>query len=107
MGLCTDTRQLHGNRPVALLFAGGGNLTLANQIGPILDRYNVRVDDGQDEDARTGTGGTEGISGREGIGLGQLGQDDRFRLPPELRGRIKNPSRGIIPIVVGPQTPSP
>lgn len=98
---------LHGNRPIALLFAGGGGQTLANPIGPILDRYNVRVDDGQDEDARTGGGGTEGISGREGIGLAQLGQDDRFRLPPELRGRIKNPQRGIIPAAVGPQTAYP
>ena len=104
-----------GNRPIALLFAGGPNLlgideTLGNPIGPILDRYNVSVDDGQNPDVRTGADGTEGISGREGIGLANLGQDDKFfRLPPELWGRVKNPKHGIVPIPdpLGPQNPAP
>lgn len=33
-------------RPVALLFAGSSNSTIASPIGPILDRFEVRVDGG-------------------------------------------------------------
>ncbi|MGH2657359.1 MAG: PKD domain-containing protein, partial [Actinomycetota bacterium] len=36
----------NGNNPVGLLFAGSDTRTLANRIGPVLDRFNVTVDDG-------------------------------------------------------------
>ena len=32
------------NQPVGLLFAGGDNLTIANPIGPVLQRFNVTID---------------------------------------------------------------
>ncbi|QDU35880.1 hypothetical protein Mal4_01620 [Maioricimonas rarisocia] len=34
------------NRPVGLLFAGGGGTTLANPIGVVLNRFGVVIDDG-------------------------------------------------------------
>jgi Fibronectin type III domain len=33
-----------GNQPVGLLFAGGDGLTIANPIGPVLQRFNVTID---------------------------------------------------------------
>ncbi|MGH7573157.1 MAG: PKD domain-containing protein [Gemmatimonadota bacterium] len=35
-----------GNNPVGLLFAGSDTRTLANRIGPVLNRFDVTVDDG-------------------------------------------------------------
>ncbi len=35
-----------GNNPVGLLFAGSDTRTLANPIGPVLDQFNVTIDDG-------------------------------------------------------------
>jgi hypothetical protein len=90
---------LEDRRPVSLLFAGGGGTTLGNPIGPILDRFNVSIDDGLSPAPRaTGAPGNTGASGRGGVAIGQLGQNDVALLPPELRGRIKNPKGGIVPI---------
>ncbi|MBX3442404.1 MAG: hypothetical protein KF774_08350 [Planctomyces sp.] len=91
-----------GNRPVSLLFAGGGNRTLGNPIGPVLDRFNVKIDDGS-RTITTAAGGNIGMSGRQGVAMGNLGPtvEERGLLPPELRGRIKAPSGGFIP--KGPQ----
>ncbi len=36
-----------GNKPVGLLFAGGGGSTIANPIGPVLNRFALTVDDGK------------------------------------------------------------
>jgi hypothetical protein len=84
-------------RPVSLLFAGGGGTTLGNPIGLVLDRFNVQIDDGTRSDATTDVD-YPGVSGRQGIVIGNLGQDDRAYLPPELWGRIKNPQVGLIPV---------
>lgn len=46
--------------PVALLFAGGGNVTLANPIAPILTRFGLMVDDGTNPQFTTGISGTSG-----------------------------------------------
>jgi hypothetical protein len=104
---------LDERRPVGLLFAGGPNVlgideTLANPIGLVLDRFNVRVDDGQSADVTTGGDANEGMTGRQGGAITPLGQDDKFfLLPPELWGRVKNPKRGINPILpLGPQVPA-
>lgn len=35
--------------PVGLLFAGSDSRTLANPIGPVLDRFGVSIDDGSDD----------------------------------------------------------
>ena len=35
----------NGNNPVGLLFAGGTNITFANRIDLVLDRFNVSIDD--------------------------------------------------------------
>lgn len=40
----TDGALLGDRRPVALLFAGSSTSTLANPIGPVLDRFGVRID---------------------------------------------------------------
>jgi chitodextrinase len=37
-----------GNIPVGLLFAGGGGTTFANQITPVLERFNVVIDNGSE-----------------------------------------------------------
>jgi hypothetical protein len=83
-----------GNRPVSLLFAGGGNETLGNPIGRVLDRFNVKVDDGT-QPVTTEGDGNFGSSGRVGIAVSQVGQDLDIigLLPPELQGRVKNPKQ--------------
>jgi hypothetical protein len=95
-----------GNRPVSILFAGGGSVTDGNPIGPVLDRFNVRIDDGQNGNATTSGDPTpDGISGRQGVAIGNLGALDKGYLPPELGGRIKNPKQGLVPLPAGALAP--
>lgn len=42
--IVTESVLLADRRPVGLLFAGSANSTIANPIGPVLDRFGVRVD---------------------------------------------------------------
>lgn len=64
-------------RPVALLFAGGGSVTLANPIIPVLERFNVIIDDG----SLTPAPAIFPISGRMGIAVGPAPSDEVFFLP--------------------------
>jgi len=107
---------LADRRPVSLLFAGGGSNTVGNRIGPILDRFNVRVDDGTNRNVTTEGAGTSGLTGRGGIAFGNITQEDvnsiivvgtdvdgvaaiiSELLPPELRGRAKPNGRPLIPV---------
>lgn len=43
------------NEPVGLLFAGSSTRTIANPIGPVLDRFGVTVDDGMGSYENPGT----------------------------------------------------
>lgn len=47
-------------RPLALLFAGGGGLTFANPLGPVLTRFGLQVDDGSGAPFQAGQSGTMG-----------------------------------------------
>ncbi len=104
---------LDDRRPVSLLFAGNSIRTLANKIGPVLDRFNVRVDDGTNPNATTAGAGTAGLTGRGGIAFGNLTDADlglvvvtttngvtviTQLLPAELRGRVKPNRRPLIPV---------
>jgi hypothetical protein len=57
-------------KPVGLLFAGGPrgvvDATIANPIGPVLQRFNLEVDDG------SGRPSAGGISGTMGGAVGQI-----------------------------------
>lgn len=64
-------------RPVALLFAGGGSITLGNPIIPVLERFNVIVDDGSLTPAPT----IFPVSGRMGIATGPVDSSDAIILP--------------------------
>ncbi len=64
-------------RPVALLFAGGGSVTLANPIIPVLERFNVIIDDG----SLTPAPAVFPVSGRIGTAVGPAPSDDVFFLP--------------------------
>ncbi len=55
-------------RPVGLLFAGGGGTTLCNPIMPVLERFNVIIDDG----SLTPAPAIFPISGRMGIATGPV-----------------------------------
>ena len=44
--IVTDGRGRKDRRPVALLFAGSPNTTIANPIDLVLDRFGVTVDAG-------------------------------------------------------------
>jgi hypothetical protein len=55
-------------RPVGVLFAGGGGTTLCNPIMPILERFNVIIDDG----SLTPAPAIFPISGRMGIATGPV-----------------------------------
>jgi hypothetical protein len=112
---------MDGRRPVALLFAGGSagalqkTVTLGNLIGPVLDRFNVRVDDGTTAAVHTGGVSTTGISARGGLALGNLSEKDladfqvvdaagiitNELLPAELRGRVRPNQRPLIPSING------
>ncbi|TVP59896.1 MAG: hypothetical protein EA351_01120 [Gemmatimonadales bacterium] len=48
-----------GNNPVGLLFAGSSTHTIANPIGPVLSRFGVTIDPG-DEGDENGNGGNGG-----------------------------------------------
>lgn len=104
---------LEDRRPVSLLFAGNSIRTLANKIGPVLDRFNVRVDDGTNPNATTEGAGTAGLTGRGGIAFGNFTDADlglvtvttangvfviTQLLPAELRGRVKPNRRPLIPV---------
>jgi hypothetical protein len=106
---------LADRRPVSLLFAGSILSTVGNRIGPVLDRFNVRVDDGSNPNATTEGTGTSGLNGRGAVALGNITQEDVSALrlgatvngvttiisellPPELRGRAKPNGRPLTPI---------
>jgi hypothetical protein len=42
--IVTDGTLWADRRPVGLLFAGSATSTLANPIGPVLERFGVRID---------------------------------------------------------------
>jgi antitoxin (DNA-binding transcriptional repressor) of toxin-antitoxin stability system len=102
---------LADRRPVAHLFAGNSVSTLGNEIGPVLDRFNVRIDDGSNPNATTAGTGTAGLAAREGIAFGNITGADLDTviltdtagniiaelLPPELRDRVKKNQRPLIP----------
>jgi len=44
-----------GNQPVGLLFAGSSFVTIANPIGPVLERFGVSIDDAEGSGSVTGT----------------------------------------------------
>lgn len=46
--IVTEGVLLGDRRPVALLFAGSSSTTIANPIGPVLERFGVRIDGGSD-----------------------------------------------------------
>jgi len=112
---------LADRRPVSLLFAGGPNpitgvdVTVGNRIGAVLDRFNVRVDDGSNPDATTSGSGTFGLNGRGAVALGNITLEDvdtqkltatangvttiiAELLPPELRGRARPNGRPLTPV---------
>ncbi len=64
-------------RPVALLFAGGGSITLGNPIIPVLERFNVIVDDG----SLTPAPAVFPISGRMGTAVGPSPSGPIIQLP--------------------------
>lgn len=59
---------IDGNRPVSLLIGGGGGSALSNPIMPVLERFNVIIDDGSLTPAPT----VFPISGRMGIATGPV-----------------------------------
>jgi hypothetical protein len=102
---------LADRRPLSLLFAGGNNLTLGNQIGAVLGWFNVQVDDGSDASVHTDGLGNVGMLGRGGLAMGNLSPRDlndlvlingglviNDLLPPELKGRVKGNRRPLIPV---------
>ncbi|MFG0333437.1 MAG: hypothetical protein ACF8TS_08760 [Maioricimonas sp. JB049] len=73
---------IEGNRPVGLLFAGGGGTTLANPIGVVLNRFNVVIDDGSGIPPNAA-----GVSGTTGGAVAPLTPGDMtdFFLPASRR----------------------
>jgi hypothetical protein len=65
-----QSRWADEGQPVGLLFAGGPrgfiDVTIGNPIAPILNRFNVQVDDGQGQPYGTGANDQSGISGTSG-----------------------------------------
>jgi hypothetical protein len=112
-------------RPVSLLFAGGSvgalnkTRTLGNQIGPVLDWFNVKIDDGTDPGVHTDGAGNVGMLGRGGLAMGNIARQDlripvltgtggiiiNELLPPELRGRVKANRPPLIPVNNGSGLP--
>ncbi len=112
---------LEDRRPVSLLFAGGAvnlqqkTLTLGNQIGPVLDWFNVKIDDGADPNVQIGGPTAAGMTGRGGIAMGNVSKQDLIDfagvdattggitglLPADLVGRVKPNRKRLNPVTSG------
>jgi hypothetical protein len=63
-----------GNKPVGLLFAGAGFRTVMNPIEPVLERFNIAIDDGSMTPPRPGPNSPTRDPGQRGTGrMGRSG----------------------------------